>query len=376
MTQDQRVDAIWDCIFLFVNDENDAGQIRRANKYSQLAPLLDIISKLIISQCLCLYMSKKDQQCIACSHGCLPFLMPIELGLCPVHEIISHVEGWASCSNDQINTREGRWIFLEMVYVLIFHCVQLPEGNSSGLRWFVYSSQLLWSPELCCCDIIVRPWLVTRWLPWLDSSPNCAGWITGSVLLQTLIQPTCAASQMYTQTHRIALTARPRRHASMRVRKDKQIKLRIHDIQLQILIHIERRLTGNNDVLHSICLYLFYVLSMGFRVPLYEDYGTLKSKCPCLTWLKWLLLFASWVRPHFTISERCPGRHKTNEKAKVFKGRGYERRECSMMCQSLGTPRLLCMYSISFCLLFVQLCEAIRNPRVQAFSFKYTTNGC
>lgn len=72
----------------------------------------------------------------------------------------------------------------------------------------------------------------------------------------------------------------------MRVRKDKQIKRRIHDIQLQILIHIERRLTGNNDVLHSICLYLFYVLSIGFRVPLYEDYGTLKSKCPCLTWLK------------------------------------------------------------------------------------------
>lgn len=135
-------------------------------------------------------------------------------------------------------------------------------------------------------------------------------------------------------------------------------------------------LTGNNNVLHSICLYLFYVLSIGFRVHLYEDYGTLKSKCPCLTWLKWLLLFASWVRPHFTISERCPGRHKTNEKAKVFKGREYERRECSMMCQSLGTPRLLCMYSIFFCLPFVQLCEAIRNPRVQAFSFKYTTNGC
>lgn len=81
-------------IFVFVNDEKDAGQKRRADKYSQLAPLfLNIISKLIISQCLCLYMSKKDQQCIACSHGCLPFLMPIELGLCPVHEIISHVEG-------------------------------------------------------------------------------------------------------------------------------------------------------------------------------------------------------------------------------------------------------------------------------------------
>lgn len=131
--------------------------------------------------------------------------------------------------------------------------------------------------------------------------------------------------------------------------------------QLNILIHIENHLTSNNDVLLSICLYLFYGLSIGFRVPLYEDYGPLKSKCPCLTWLKWLLLFASWVRPHFTISERCPGRHKTNEKSKVFKGEG-----CCMMCQSLGIPMLLCTYSISFCLPFVQLCEAIRNPQVQA----------
>lgn len=72
----------------------------------------------------------------------------------------------------------------------------------------------------------------------------------------------------------------------MPVRIDTQIKLRIHDIQLKILIHIESRLTGDNDVLLSICLYLFYVLSIGFRVPLYEDYGALKSKCPCLTLLK------------------------------------------------------------------------------------------
>lgn len=158
----------------------------------------------------------------------------------------------------------------------------------------------------------------------------------------------------------------------MSIRKDTHIKLHIHDIQLKILIHIK----SDNDVLLSICLYIFYVLSIGFRVALYEDYDALKCKCPCLTWLKWLLLFASWVRPHFAISERCPGRHKTNEKAKVFKGRAHERQGCGMMCQSLGMLRLLCIYSISFCLLFVHLCEAIRNPWVQAFSFKYTTNGC
>lgn len=136
----------------------------------------------------------------------------------------------------------------------------------------------------------------------------------------------------------------------MPVRKDTQIKIRIHDVQLKILIHIESRLT----VLLSICLYLFYVLSIGFRVPLYKDYGALKSKCPCLTWLKWLLLFASWVRPHFTISQRCPGRHKTNEKAKVFKGTENETRDCDMMCQSLCIPRLLCIY-----LLLLTLCSSM-----------------
>lgn len=69
----------------------------------------------------------------------------------------------------------------------------------------------------------------------------------------------------------------------MPVRKHTQVKLRIHDIQLKILIHRE---TVDNDVLLPICLYLFYVLSIGFTVPLYEDYGALKTKCPCLTWLK------------------------------------------------------------------------------------------
>lgn len=42
------------------------------------------------------------------------------------------------------------------------------------------------------------PWLVTRWLPWLDSGPNCANWITGSLLLWMLIQPTCPAQQTHT----------------------------------------------------------------------------------------------------------------------------------------------------------------------------------
>lgn len=72
---------------------------------------------------------------------------------------------------------------LYMLCELIIYCLQLPEGNSSGSLRFVYPSQVPWSPEFCCCDIIVRPWLVTRWLPWLDSGPNCAAWITGWALL-------------------------------------------------------------------------------------------------------------------------------------------------------------------------------------------------
>lgn len=39
-----------------------------------------------------------------------PFFMPIEQGLCPVYEIIFHVEDQASCSTDQLNTRAGGWI--------------------------------------------------------------------------------------------------------------------------------------------------------------------------------------------------------------------------------------------------------------------------
>jgi len=47
------------------------------------------------------------------------------------------------------------------------------------------------------------PWLVTRWLSWLDCGPNCADGITGPVLLWMLIQPTCTAQQTQhnTNTH-------------------------------------------------------------------------------------------------------------------------------------------------------------------------------
>lgn len=68
------------------------------------------------------------------------------------------------------------------------------------------------------------------------------------------------------------------------------------------------------------------VLSIDFKAPLFEDYGPLKSKCPCLTYLKWLSLFTSWVRPHFNISEHCPGRHKPNEKARASRERGERKR--------------------------------------------------
>lgn len=39
-----------------------------------------------------------------------PSFMPVGQALCPVYEINSHVEGQASCSTDQLNTREGGWM--------------------------------------------------------------------------------------------------------------------------------------------------------------------------------------------------------------------------------------------------------------------------
>lgn len=48
-------------------------------------------------------------------------------------------------------------------------------------------------------------------------------------------------------------------------------------------IRISHLTANNNSFILSICLYLLYVLSIDFKAFLFEDYGPLKSKCPCLT---------------------------------------------------------------------------------------------